>query len=214
MRGRPYYEEPEFHAYLLSRERRDLFPLASILGQIKLDGVENLLDFGVGNGYFVRGLLERLPAESMLWGAECQEELIDFCLSLKVKEGLSRFIPFYTERTEHPLLPDWLPDFDMAFCSCVLSTFADPAMAIRGVGRSVKNDGKIVILDWERVEASSGPELAQKVSKDRMLFFVRDAGYRLLRTLKTNAFTYMLEIEKGDEAREERDRYARLDLPD
>ncbi|MBX7057297.1 MAG: class I SAM-dependent methyltransferase [Leptospirales bacterium] len=213
MRGRPYYEEPEFHDYLLSRERRDLFPVRSLLSQIKWEGVENLLDFGSGNGYFLRGLLEVLPENASVWGAECQEDLIDYCLSQKVKEGIERFTPFYTERTEHPLLPDWLPEFDMAFCACVLSTFADPAMAIRGVGRSVKNDGRMIILDWERVEAPSGPEIGQKVSKDRMLFFVRDAGYRLVRTLKANSYTYLLEIEKGDEAREEHDRYSRLELP-
>ena len=38
MRGRPYYEEPDFHLYLLSRERRELFPRQALLAQIQWQG--------------------------------------------------------------------------------------------------------------------------------------------------------------------------------
>lgn len=211
MRGTAYYEEPEYHAYLLSRERRDLFPPAGLLSQIKWEGVRELLDFGMGNGYYTPHFYKYVSADCNVWGAECQETLIDQVLQLKVKEGLERLIPFYLERTEHPLLPDWIPDMDMIFCACVLSTFADPALAIKGVGRAMKNEGRLILVDWEKTEAPSGPELQQKVSRDRMLFFVEDAGYRVVRQFKTNAYYYALELEKGEAAREERDRLARLE---
>lgn len=203
MRGLPFYEEILYHEYLLSRERKELFPRDELLSQIKWTGVRDLLDFGMGNGYFLSSFYKHMEPEINLWGAECQESLIDYTLSLKVKEKWNGFIPFYIEKTEHPLLPDWIPAMDMIFCSCVLSTFADPALAIRGIGRSLKLEGRIVVIDWAKVEAPSGPEIGQKVSRDRMHYFVEDAGFKIIRTLETTEFVYAMEIAKDFKKRED-----------
>lgn len=194
MRGLPYYEEPEYHRYLLSRDRKELFP-HTILDQIEWKGVENALDFGMGNGYFLPALMNRLEPEAFLWGAECQESLIDQALQRKVREGISNFIPFYIERTEHPLMPDWIPPMDLIFCCCVLSTFADPSLGIQGVARILRPGGLVIILDWERTEAPSGPEITQKISIDRMKYFIEDAGFQIVRSLKTNPYVYGMEIK-------------------
>jgi SAM-dependent methyltransferase len=211
MRGLAYYEEPEFHRFLLSRERREIFPLDRILSQIQWEGVSELLDFGMGNGYFLPGFYSHAAPDCSIWGAECQEQLIDYVLQVKVKEDLQRLIPFYTERTEHPLLPDWIPEMDLIFCSCVMSTFADPALAIRGIGRSMRNDGRMVIVDWEKVEAPHGPAVGQKISKDRMNFFIEDAGYFVSHQLKGGKYYYAMEIQKGEAAQATDDRYNYVD---
>lgn len=207
MRGLAYYEDPEFHAFLLSRERREFFPIEPIFNQIRWDGIQHLLDFGMGNGYFLPGFYQHLGAEAHIWGAECQEELIDFVLQRKAKEGLERLTPFFNERTEHPLLPDWIPEMDAVFCACTLSTFANPALAIKGVGRSMKNEGRLFLIDWEKVDAPAGPDISQKISKDRMSFFVEDAGYIVQNTLRGGRYFYAMELIKGEEARTTDDRY-------
>jgi len=193
MRGRPYYEEPDYHRYLLSRDRKELFP-HTLLDQVEWKGLENVLDFGMGNGYFLPGIIKRMPENAFLWGAECQEILIDQALQRKIREGVTNFIPFYIERTEHPLMPDWIPQMDMIFCSCVLSTFADPSLAIQGVARGLGAGGFVLILDWQKMESPSGPEADQKVSLDRMKYFIEDAGFQLIRMLKTNPYLYGMEI--------------------
>jgi SAM-dependent methyltransferase len=193
MRGLPYYAEPEYHEYLLSRERRELFPRNEILSQIDWKNVMDLLDFGMGNGFFLQSFYKFISPETKIWGAECQEELIDYTLRIKVRENLSNFIPFFIDRTEHPLLPDWIPRMDMIFASCVMSTFADPALAIRGVCRNLKEHGKLVIIDWSKREAPSGPSMLQKISFDRMKYFVEDAGMQIIKKLKTGEFIYAFE---------------------
>lgn len=204
MRGLPYYEEPAYHRYLLSPARRELFPVDAILREIDWTGVKDVLDFGMGNGYFLLPLLKRLGPEGHLWGAECQEILIDYCLRQKARDRLDSFTPFYVERTEHPLLPDWIPMMDMVFCSCVLSTFADPTLPIKSVGRAMKPDGRIVIIEWDRVEAPSGPELAQKMSQDRMKYCVNEAGCRIVKEWRISPYLYGLIIAKDPERFEER----------
>ncbi len=203
MRGRPYYEEPEYHKYLLSRERRELFSPESILAQIKWPGVKELLDFGIGNGFYLPLFYKHMSPQTNIWGAECQELLIDYLLQIKIKDKLENFIPFYIERTEHPLLPDWIPEPDLIFCSCVLSTFADPALAIKGIGRSLNTNGVIIIIDWEKIEAPSGPEVTQKVSLDRMKYFITDAGYKITRMLKSVKYLYAMEIIKDPDKKHE-----------
>ena len=194
MRGLPYYEEPEYHKFLTSRARRELYPGDQILSQLRWENIEHMLDFGMGPAYFLPAFKAHLSEEAWIWGAECQEVLIDFVLSTKNKENITNFIPFFVERTEHPLLPDWIPPMDLIFCSCVLSTFADPALAIRGISRSLREDASIVIIDWEKVKAPAGPGIEQKVSRDRMTYFIEDAGFKVVRTLKTSKFVYGLEV--------------------
>lgn len=199
MRGLPYYEYPEYHDYLLSSQRREMFPVRDIFSQISFSGTENLLDFGCGNGYFLPGFQEVLPAGAEIWGAECQEVLIDQCLKLKVQEGWQNFIPFYMERTEHPLLPDWIPYMDLIFCSCVLSTFADPTLALKGLGRALTQNGKMIILDWHRTDAPSGPEKNLKVSRERMQYFIEDAGYTVTGDLSMNPYVYGIAVRPDPE---------------
>ena len=148
--------------------------------------------------------MKRLPEGAFLWGAECQEILIDQALQRKVRENISNFIPFYIERTEHPLMPDWIPPMDMILCSCVLSTFADPSLAIQGIARALGRAGFIILLDWEKMEAPSGPEADQKVSLDRMKYFIEDAGFEVNRMLKTNPFVYGMEIRPKFETKHDR----------
>lgn len=193
MRGLPYYEEPEYHEYLLSPERKDLFPHEPILSQISWKGKENILDFGMGNGYFLPGICKYRATDAVIWGAECQELLIDTALQLKVKEAIDDFTPFYVERTEHPLLPDWIPEMDLVFCSCVLSTFADPSLAMRGISRIMHEQSVMIVIDWEKKEAPSGPGIEQKISKERMVYFSEDAGLQINRELKINEYVYGFE---------------------
>ncbi len=190
MRGLAYYEEEWFHEYLLSPERKEIFPPDLIMEQIPWKGIQNFLDFGMGNGFFLPYILNRLEPEAHVWGAECQELLIDQTLYNKVKDGIDNFTPFYNEKNEHPLLPEWLPSMDLILCSCVLSLFANPSLAIRGIGRSLSDYGKMVVLDWEKTEAPSGPEITQKVSSDRMMYFINDAGFKIINTLKINKYFY------------------------
>lgn len=194
MRGLPYYEEEAYHQYLLSPERKEIFPPDKILGQINWSGVQHILDFGMGNGYFLPYFKKHLDKDIQIWGAECQEILIDETLHLKVKENFTNFIPFFLEKNEHPLLPEWLPQMDIVFCSCVLSTFADPTLAIKGIGRIMKEGGRMILLDWDKVEAPSGPDITQKVSRDRMSFFIEEADYKIVHTLEINKYFYGFEI--------------------
>lgn len=193
MRGLPYYEEEWYHEYLLSPERKEIFPPAKILSLISFENMENILDFGMGNGLFLPGL-HSSTTDAHIWGAECQEVLIDQTLYRKVNEKLNRFTPFFNEKNEHPLLPEWLPDMDLILCSCVLSTFANPSLAIRGIGRTLTENGRMIIIDWERVEAPSGPEVNQKVSGDRMKYFIEDAGFQVKRELTINSYFYGFEV--------------------
>ncbi|MFN3605285.1 MAG: methyltransferase domain-containing protein [Leptonema sp. (in: bacteria)] len=186
----PYYEDPNYHKFLLSPERRELFPIDKIFSQIDWKNKKNILDFGMGNGFFLQAFFEYGDSDVFVWGAECQEILIDYILQRKVKENIKNFIPFYIEKTEHPLLPEWIPEMDVIFFSCVLSTFANPILGILGTGRILKEDGIFVIIDWEKIETKNGPDISQKVSSDRMKFCIEEAGCFITKTLNINPYVY------------------------
>ena len=84
-----------------------------------------------------------------------------------------------------------------------MSTFADPTLALRGIGRVLREDRPVVVIDWERRESPTGPELQQKVSRDRMEYFIDEAGYNIANRLRINEFVYGMVMYKDPEKFEE-----------
>lgn len=200
MRGLSYYyEDPRYHEFLLSPQRRELFPVDKIFQQIPWKGVKNVLDFGMGNGYFLNAFFSFGESDIFVWGAECQEVLIDFTLKRKVKENIKNFIPFYVEKTEYPLLPEWIPEMDMVFASCVLSTFENPTTGILGTARVLKPEGLFVIIDWEKEVTPYGPDVSQKVSSERMLYCITEAGFKVIKKLEIHPAIYGFLAKKDPE---------------
>ncbi|MCB1171125.1 MAG: hypothetical protein KDK25_12355, partial [Leptospiraceae bacterium] len=67
----------------------------------------------------------------------------------------------------------------------------------------LKENRPVVVLDWERREAPSGPELIQKVSRDRMEYFIDEAGYNINQRLRINDFVYGMVLLKDPQKFEE-----------
>lgn len=201
MHSGDYYKDPWYHEYLLSSERRNIFPYDKIFHGVDWGNITNLLDFGAGNGYYYPTFYKYLPNECKIWAGECQEELIDQILSRKVKGKWKRLTPFYIEHSEFPLIPDWLPPMDIAFCSCVLSTFANPSLAIEGISRCLVDHGRILIVDWHKKNTSNGPSIEEKIPPEKMISFLEKVCYSIIQRRDINDYVYLIEAERRVEVK-------------
>ena len=50
-----------------------------------------------------------MDKEAHLWGIDYQQEILDLVLRRKVEEDIQNFTAVHIDKTEHPLLPNWIP---------------------------------------------------------------------------------------------------------
>ncbi|PJZ71259.1 SAM-dependent methyltransferase [Leptospira perolatii] len=192
-----YYYNLDYQNFLLSSRRRDLTPPELIFKNFPLSDVSNLVDFGMGLGFWTHELLKRIQKEGWVWGAECNQDFLDEILHWKNREEIDRFTPFYMEKADRPLLPEWIPVPDAIFASLVLSTFPDPGLAMDGLVRSMRVGGRLIVLDWMKNEYPIGPKINDKISLDKMKFLAEQYHLDIVKTVRVSDYIYGLEIKAG-----------------
>lgn len=189
-----YYEREEYQNFLLSQKRRDIYPPEAIFDNFSFQTVENLVDFGCGRGFFLTEFPKVLPKNSWVWACDCQESVLDYVLKRKINENLTQLTPFYIEKSDHPLLPEWIPQPDLIFASLCLSTFPDPGLAMDGLIRSMRPGGRLIVVDWSKIEYEFGPKISEKVSLDKMLFLADQYKLKVLKHIKIKEYFYAMEV--------------------
>jgi phospholipid N-methyltransferase len=193
-----YYEDFQYQEFLLSSRRKSLCTPEKVMQSISLKGAKNIVDFGMGLGFFIPYLQQKMDKESWLWGVECQADLIDFVLKRKVEHNLKNFSAVYLEKSDTPLLPQWIPHPDVIFASLSLSTFPNPGLAMDGLIRSAKLGGKLIILDWAKIDHNEGPAIKEKVSLDKMKYLAELYHLSITNQFVVSELVYGLEVKAGE----------------
>ncbi|MDX1957694.1 MAG: class I SAM-dependent methyltransferase [Leptospiraceae bacterium] len=194
-----YYEDLKFQEFLLSSRRKAICPPEKIMKEVNLKGCKNVVDFGMGLGFFIPYLKQKMDKDAWLWGVECQPEIIDLTLKRKIEMNLENFSTVYLDKTDHPLLPSWIPAPDVIFAALSLSTFPNPGLAMDGLIRSMKPNGKLYVIDWSKTEHPDGPAIKEKISLDKMKYLAELYNLEVANTFTVSEFFYGLEVIAGED---------------
>ena len=93
-------------------------------------------------------------------------------------------------KTDRPIFPGWLPNFDLVWTRECLSTFPDPTLALESLQEIMTGNGHIVIIDWEKMESPIGPDEGQKISKERMGYFISEAHFDVVQEIPISEYHY------------------------
>ncbi|HMY65945.1 MAG TPA: methyltransferase domain-containing protein [Leptospiraceae bacterium] len=192
-----YFEDIKYQEFLLTSKRKAICPPEKIFQEIRYrwKDARNIVDFGMGLGFFTPFIRQRMHKDAWLWGVECQQDLIDLILKKKVDQNITNFSAVFLEKTEHPLLPQWIPHPDLIFASLSLSTFANPGLAMDGLVRSMNDGGTLVIIDWAKTDHPSGPQLKDKVSAEKMKYLAELYDLEVVNYFSITEFFYGLEVK-------------------
>jgi len=194
-----YYEDIAFQEFLLTSRRKQFCNPEKIMDAISLKNAKNIVDFGMGLGYFIPFLQQKMESEAWLWGVECQAELIDIVLKKKVESNIKNFSTVYLEKSDSPLLPNWIPLPDVIFACLSLSTFPNPGLAMDSLIRSMKPGGRLIIIDWAKIDYFEGPAIKEKVSLDKMKYLAELYNLTILNQFIISEVIYGLEVQASNQ---------------
>lgn len=143
-----------------NKRRREILPPVNILREIGVKQGDVLIDFGCGIGYFTIPALEFVGDEGKIIAIDTSERMLD---ELKKRAGVKNNL----EIIKSDKIIDVKADYILLIN--VLHEVGSPKEFLSGCFEHLKENGKVVVIDWQKKEADMGPPVNHRISKEEVI---------------------------------------------
>ena len=148
-------------------------------------------DIGAGTGYFTRRFALAVGPQGKALGLEIEAAMVEHMRQEARRLNLTNYEPRLVKPDGPGLGPQ---SVDVIFLSNTYHHISNRVEYFRKLSKSLKPNGRIVIVDFYRKPQPVGPPLEQKVSQETIIEELRQAGYRLTRSLDFLPYQYFLQF--------------------
>jgi predicted methyltransferase len=151
-------------------------------------------ELGAAGGWFTLRLARRVGPNGLVYAEDIQPAMLDAINRRLQNENLSN-VKTVLGTPSDPRLPSTI---DAALISDAFHEMDDPAdrsvivTLLRNVGRSLKPQGRLGIVDWTPGGGGPGPAAEQRVAPDVIIRAARAAGLQLISREDFPPFVYLL----------------------
>ncbi|QED49293.1 class I SAM-dependent methyltransferase [Cytobacillus dafuensis] len=180
---------PEKADKLLSPKRRELIDLDKVISLLGIQASDKLADFGAGNGFFTIPFAQQ--TNDTVYAIDIEPKMLDL-LRKRAEQEEVRNIHYIESNLENIKLPD--NTINKAIVAFVMHEIPNMEKALKEFKRTIRPNGRLLILDWEAVESELGPPLHERISSaDMQSFLLENDLYAKVTIL--NEAVYAIEIE-------------------
>ncbi len=157
---------------------------------------DKVADFGAGSGYFLETLSKLVGDEGSVYACEIQKQLVEKIGDLVRLKNLSNVDPLWSdvEEIEGTKIPTGILDAGILVNS--LFQFEQKEIALQEIFRTLRNGGKLFVIDWANSFSGMGPQADQVVDKDEAMALCETAGLVLEREFDAGDHHYGLAFRK------------------
>jgi len=152
---------------------------------LDLKSTDAIADIGAGTGYFARRFA--LHA-GKVYAVDIDEKL----LAIAGRDAPANLTTVLAA-PDDPRLPE--RSVDIIFFCDVLHHIENRAWYYRKLARILKPGGRIVVIDFYEKSLPVGPPPSMKLSSEKVIAELRDAGFALVKRLDTLPYQYYLFFE-------------------
>jgi SAM-dependent methyltransferase len=151
-------------------------------------------ELGAGGGWFTLRLASRVGPNGLVYAEDIQPGMIEGIARRMKAENLANVKPILGTTTD-PRLP---PGLDAALISDAYHEMDEPAdpsvivTLLRNIGKSLKPQGRLGIVDWTPGAGGPGPPETQRVDPAKIIKAAEAAGLVLLSREEIPPFVYLL----------------------
>jgi ubiquinone/menaquinone biosynthesis C-methylase UbiE len=180
---------------LLTDERHEALQPEALLRKLGLKRGETVADIGCGPGFFTVPAAEIVGPDGLVLAADVQGEMLSAVKSRVTEKGLTNVRVVKTSDTEVPIPPE---SCDLVLLAFVLNEIGQRASFLHRIGRLLKPDGRIAIIEWYPHEQEDAPPVEQLLPQDVLLEDAHSAGLRVdtERDLSEHQYLYVFTRAK------------------
>lgn len=171
-------------------ERRKLMPAKETLIKFGIKDDGTFLDAGCGIGYFTIPAA-KIMAESKVIGTDIIAEITDIARdrakgikNIEFKVSNEYRLPIDDKSVKYILL------------SNVIHEIEDRKRYFSEIRRVLKDDGYLLIIEWDKREMKMGPPVTERISREDIINFCNMEGFILSEAVYVSSSHYGLKMEK------------------
>lgn len=175
---------------LLESPDRDLWQKPEqIMDAMGIADASVVADIGAGSGWFTIGLARRVGPRGLVYAEDVQPEMINAIARRVQREGLTN-VRTVLGRGSDPRLP--ARSLDAVLIVDAYHEITERVTMLRNLGRALKPQGRIGVVDFRLDGTGPGPDAEERVSPDVVVKDAERAGLRLIGQEGFLPFQYFL----------------------
>jgi ubiquinone/menaquinone biosynthesis C-methylase UbiE len=138
-----------------------------------------IADIGTGTGYFALYFADLVGESGLVYAEDIQPEMVEYTREKINDLGLTN-VKVVLGKPDDPGLPE--NSLDLAMMANVYHEVDDPVALLKSIARSLKEDGRLVIIDWRIGRGDDiGPPLPDRIPRDAVEADAEETGYYTVR---------------------------------
>jgi 2-polyprenyl-3-methyl-5-hydroxy-6-metoxy-1,4-benzoquinol methylase len=166
-----------------------------LLNALKIQPGQVVCDFGCGNGYHSLQLAKRVGPTGAVHAIDIQSEMLEMLRERAGPRGLANIKPVLATEAESGLAPG---TFDMVLMVDVYHELSNPAEILAAVRKSLKSEGRLVLVEF-REEDESVPILPlHKMSQPQVVKELEANDFKLIGQFDRLPWQHVLQFARHD----------------
>lgn len=157
-----------------NEKRRQLMPPFETLEILGLVGGVDIADIGCGIGYFSIPAAKIAGASSKIFALDVSVEMLNEVEKRALEAGLSNIRNIKVDEYDLKLETEAV---GFAILSNVLHEIEDRKRYVDEIYRILQNGGKLVLIEWEKIDGEWGPPIEHRVSHEEVSELLSENGF-------------------------------------
>lgn len=177
---------------------RALIDPTKILEKVGLKQGMRVADMGCGRtGHFVLPSAQAVGETGMVYAVDIMKEILESIESWKKSLGLNNIQSIWSNIEVEGKTPIPSKSLDVCFFMNVFFMFKQKAGALKEALRLIKDDGQIVVVDWEKNIGTLGPLPEKMVKVQDLINEAQNCGLRVVDNFPAGSYHYCLIFKKA-----------------
>jgi ubiquinone/menaquinone biosynthesis C-methylase UbiE len=179
---------------LLSEEREAALQPEFLLRDLGLGEGMTLADIGCGPGFFAIPAARIVGETGAIFAADIEGEMLSTTRSRANEAGLTNVRIVKTSDREIPIAPNTC---DFVLVAFMIHEVEHRASFLRRAARLLKPEGRLVILEWEKVEEEVGPPVEERLAPEDVVADAEAAGLAPVEERQVTHDQYLRVFERA-----------------
>jgi ubiquinone/menaquinone biosynthesis C-methylase UbiE len=176
-----------------SREREE--DCTTMLKALSVRPGQTVCDLGCGNGFYTLKLAHLVGPDGKVLAVDIQKPMLDLLRRAMQKEKVDNIEPILATPVD-PKLPE--RKLDLVLMVDVYHEISNPEEVLAAVRKSLKPDGRMVLVEFRMEDENVPIKKLHKMSKDQILKEIVPNGFKLVEQFDKLPWQHMMFFQRDD----------------